>query len=93
MLLRGIPLVGKDGMTTRNLDWKADAACQDLDVDLFFPDSESDSGPALSVCAVCPVREACLDFAIRNRQDEGVWGGHTASERKRIRRRIGRTAA
>lgn len=80
-------------MPTRNLDWKADAACRDLDLDLFFPDSESDSGPALAVCAECPVREACLDFALRTRQNDGVWGGHTETERRRLRRRLGRTAA
>ena len=80
-------------MPTRNLDWTADAACRDLDVDLFFPDSESDSGRALEICAVCPVREACLDFALRTRQHDGVWGGATETERKRIRRRMGRTAA
>lgn len=80
-------------MPTRNLDWKADAACRDLDIDLFFPDTESDSAPAVAVCAGCPVREACLDFALRTRQNDGVWGGHTESERKRIRRRLGRQAA
>ena len=80
-------------MTTRNLDWKADAACRDLDLDLFFPDSEADSAPALAVCAVCPVRQACLDFALRTRQKDGVWGGHTETERKRLRRRLGRQAA
>ncbi|HVF33534.1 MAG TPA: WhiB family transcriptional regulator [Acidimicrobiales bacterium] len=80
-------------MPTRNLDWKADAACRDLDVDLFFPDSESESEPALEVCAVCPVRAACLDFALRTGQHDGVWGGLTETERKRVRRRMGRTAA
>lgn len=80
-------------MTTRNLDWKADAACRDLDLDLFFPDSEADSAPALAVCAVCTVRQACLDFALRTRQNDGVWGGHTETERKRLRRRMGRQAA
>lgn len=80
-------------MPTRNLDWKSDAACRDLDVDLFFPETEAASGPALAVCASCPVREACLDFALRTRQDDGVWGGHTETERKRLRRRMGRTAA
>ena len=80
-------------MPTRNLDWKADAACRDLDTDIFFPDSDAQAGPALEVCASCPVREACLDFALRTRQHDGVWGGHTESERRRLRRRLGRTAA
>lgn len=80
-------------MTTRNLDWKADAACRDLDLELFFPDTEADSAPALAVCAICPVRQECLDFALRTRQNDGVWGGHTETERKRLRRRLGRQAA
>lgn len=80
-------------MPTRNLDWKADAACRTLDTALFFPDSEAETAPALAVCAGCPVREACLDFALRTRQNDGVWGGHTEPERRRLRRRYGKTAA
>jgi WhiB family redox-sensing transcriptional regulator len=80
-------------MPTRNLDWKADAACLDLDTSLFFPESESDAAKAITVCAICPVREECLDFAIRTRQNDGIWGGRTEPERRRLRRRVGRTAA
>lgn len=78
---------------TRNLDWKAEAACRDLETAIFFPDSESDSGPALEVCASCPVRQQCLNFALQTRQHDGIWGGATETERKRIRRRMGRVAA
>jgi hypothetical protein len=35
---------------------------------------------ALSVCATCPVRQECLDYAIRNRIDNGIWGGVTEKE-------------
>lgn len=74
-------------MPSRDMSWRADAACRNLDTEIFFPDSESDAGPALEVCAVCPVRAECLDWAIVNRQHDGIWGGTTESERKRIRRR------
>jgi len=80
-------------MPSRNLDWKSDAACRGIDTGIFFPDSEADAGIALEVCATCPVRQACLDFALRTRQDDGIWGGHTEAERRRMRRRVGRTAA
>lgn len=80
-------------MPTRNLDWKAEAACRDLETDLFFPENEAAAAPALAVCEVCPVREACLDFALRTRQHDGVWGGLTESGRRRVRRRMGRQAA
>ncbi|HEX2848975.1 MAG TPA: WhiB family transcriptional regulator [Acidimicrobiales bacterium] len=74
-------------MSTRNLDWQADAACRDTETDIFFPASESDAGPALAICAVCPVREQCLEWALATRQHDGIWGGTTDSERRRIRRR------
>jgi WhiB family redox-sensing transcriptional regulator len=80
-------------MPTRNLDWKAEAACRDLDTEIFFPDNDINAAPALEVCASCPVREACLDFALRTRQNDGVWGGRTETERRKLRRRLGRTAA
>ena len=34
----------------------------------------------------CPVRMECLNYAINNFQDYGVWGGTTEKERVRIRR-------
>ena len=71
----------------RELHWKTEAACKDLATDLFFPASENDAGPALEVCASCPVREACLEYALVTRQEEGVWGGMTESQRRRERRR------
>jgi WhiB family redox-sensing transcriptional regulator len=72
---------------SRDVTWRARAACRDLDTSLFFPDSEADAEPALAVCASCPVREMCLEFALSTRQHDGVWGGTTESDRKRIRRR------
>lgn len=69
------------------LDWKLQAACRDLDTSLFFPESESDAADAKAVCAGCPVRQACLDFALLTRQHDGIWGGTTETERRRLRRR------
>ena len=80
-------------MPTRNLDWKAEAACRDLETDLFFPENDAAAAPALAVCATCPVRDACLDFALSTRQHDGIWGGMTETERRRVRRRMGRQAA
>jgi WhiB family redox-sensing transcriptional regulator len=68
-------------------DWRQDAACRDLDTAVFFPDTEEEVAAALAVCAACPVREACLEFALVTRQDDGVWGGMTETERRRVRRR------
>jgi WhiB family redox-sensing transcriptional regulator len=68
-------------------EWRADAACRDLDTAVFFPDTEEEVAAAKAVCASCPVREACLAFALVTRQDDGVWGGLDENERRRLRRR------
>ena len=39
------------------------------------------------VCVRCPVRKACLRFALTTRQDDGIWGGLTEGERRILRRR------
>ncbi|HEX3621337.1 MAG TPA: WhiB family transcriptional regulator [Acidimicrobiales bacterium] len=67
--------------------WRQDAACRDLDTAIFFPDTEGEAELAKAVCASCPVREACLEFALVTRQDDGVWGGLDENERRRLRRR------
>jgi WhiB family redox-sensing transcriptional regulator len=76
---------GEDG-------WAAKGACRHSDPELFFPVAAS--GPALGelararqVCAGCPVRGQCLDYALETGQDFGVWGGLTEDERRAIRRR------
>ena len=68
-------------------DWRADAACRDLDTAVFFPETEAAADVAKSVCATCSVRDACLEFALVTRQDDGVWGGLDENERRRVRRR------
>jgi hypothetical protein len=41
--------------------------------------------PARQVCAACPVRQPCLDYAITNRITHGIWGGLTERERRALR--------
>lgn len=74
-----------------SIEWRRDAACKDLDPNLFFPIGVT--GPAVdqiaaakSICNQCPVRGECLDFAITTNQEFGVWGGTTEDERRVLRR-------
>ncbi len=84
--------------------WMYRSACRDADPELFFgPDlgwgriSEPASqrvvreAQAKAMGAVCPVREACLDWAMTTPEQDGLWGGLTARERDR-RRTAGLTA-
>ena len=73
--------------------WRSAAACRSADPELFFPLSESGKAleqiaEAKAICADCPVRRQCLEFALRTRPD-GIWGGLTERERQRGRRPAG----
>lgn len=80
-----LPTDGPDGG-----DWRRDAACRDEEPELFFPPGRTDTArvqieAAKSICATCPVRAACLRFALDTDQREGIWGGRTARERRTLR--------
>lgn len=73
--------------------WMDEALCKGVDPDVFFPVSAKDEADearhAKSICAQCPVREACLDYAITY-DERGIWGGTTEGQRRRIRERRAR---
>ncbi|HVE93844.1 MAG TPA: WhiB family transcriptional regulator [Acidimicrobiales bacterium] len=74
------------------LTWRNRAACKGIDPEIFFPVSEEDAEPAKEICAECPVRESCLEHALAHREREGIWGGFTERERRRIVRQRRKTA-
>ena len=61
---------------------------------MFYPDPDDDEAaePAKDVCSECVVRESCLEHALGFREREGVWGGATERERRRIIRQRRRSA-
>ncbi|MFI2077013.1 WhiB family transcriptional regulator [Streptomyces triculaminicus] len=63
------------------------AACVGEDPELFFEGEPAAVGMAKRVCAVCPVRTACLDRALVNGERYGVFGGLTADERRSLLRK------
>jgi WhiB family redox-sensing transcriptional regulator len=80
------------------MDWRHEAACREVDPELFFP--IGNSGPALlqideakQVCRRCSVMEECLRWAIESGQDAGVWGGMSEDERRTLKRRTIRLRA
>jgi predicted RecB family nuclease len=65
-------------------DFFADSKCKDVDPTLFFAESNSKVAQAKDVCAACPIRQKCLDWAIEN-AEEGIYGAMTPRERKKLR--------
>jgi WhiB family redox-sensing transcriptional regulator len=75
---------------------RAKGACRDIDVAVFFPeiphfgmkgrpDGFDPYAQARRICAGCPVRDACLKFAVDGHEPAGMWGGHSPEERAAIR--------
>lgn len=72
--------------------WRQQAACLGLDPDIFYPVSDDEAEDAKAICAHCPVRQTCIEYALANREREGVWGGYTESERRRLIRQRRKSA-
>ena len=80
------------------MSWQHQAACRTEDPELFFP--VGNAGPAKlqvqkakRICAQCPVREACLRYALDRNEGIGVWGGTDEDERRALKRRLARDRA
>jgi WhiB family redox-sensing transcriptional regulator len=78
--------------STPSLSWRQHASCRGLDALVFYPTSEEATEEAKAICAECPVREPCLEYAITNRERDGVWGGATERERRRMVRQRRKSA-
>jgi WhiB family transcriptional regulator, redox-sensing transcriptional regulator len=76
--------------------WQWRAACRGEDSGLFFApnhpeakdEREARERKAKAICAVCPVRIECLEYAVRIREPHGIWGGLNELERRRLIRDV-----
>jgi WhiB family redox-sensing transcriptional regulator len=66
--------------------WMLSGLCRDRDPSFFFPSDGVGVEHARRVCAECPVKVECLEYALEYRIEHGVWGGASERERRRILR-------
>ena len=69
-------------------DWTKQAACAEDDVnqELFHGTTAAEMKAAKRICQGCPVRLACLRYALVLQDAWGVWGGLSERERRRLMR-------
>lgn len=80
-------VMGADWLRLTNREeWVKDAICPQTSVDAFFPESGECSDLASLVCAECPVRRECLQYALDNDEPHGIWGGYGRKARVRLMR-------
>jgi WhiB family redox-sensing transcriptional regulator len=70
-------------------DWRLAAACKDTDPEAFFPAGGENPRTAKKVCAGCDVQPACLAYALDHHIRDGLWGGLTERDRRKLLRERG----
>ena len=75
-----------------NQSWRQHAACRGVEPDVFYPVSDEEADVAKAICDQCSVRQPCLEWALAERERDGVWGGATERERRRLLRQRRRSA-
>jgi WhiB family redox-sensing transcriptional regulator len=76
-------------ITTRLLqpvEWQSNARCAEVDPEIFFPERGGSSKKAREVCSDCEVSAQCLEYALNNKEQFGIWGGTSERERRRLRK-------
>jgi WhiB family redox-sensing transcriptional regulator len=72
--------------------WQIRAACRGPQSIVFFPPAHFERKDekrereerAKAICMTCRVQGDCLDYALRIREQHGIWGGLSENERKAI---------
>ena len=75
--------------------WQRLAACRGEDSAYYFAPNYFEKrreklareAVAKRICAVCPVRQQCLEYALATREGHGVWGGLNETERRTLLKR------
>ena len=75
---RTVHLDAKAARPTRDLEWRNRAACRGVPTDAFYPNPANwgaESRAARKMCDACPVRAACAQNALDNREEHGIFAG------------------
>ncbi len=75
------------------LTWMSRGSCRNYPAAAFFPSDGVGVDAARKICAECPVKTSCLEYALAERIEHGVWGGCSERERRRILKRRRESAA
>ena len=68
------------------IDW-SEASCASVGfgaADEWFPDKGGSNRQAKAICEGCPLRQECLDFALTEGLDHGIFGGLSVKERRAL---------
>lgn len=68
-------------------DWMQEGECLFYPPSTFFPSDGVGVDAAKAICQECVVRSECLEYALTNKIEHGIWGGASERERRRLLKR------
>lgn len=68
-------------MSFNTNNWRDSRACSSVPTEMFFPRTKGVSKKTIVICNSCPVRWECLNYAVCNGIEYGIWGGMTETQR------------
>lgn len=68
--------------------WMTQAACRGRSERPWYPERGESNRVAVRVCEGCPVKQACLEYALVTQEPYGIWGGVTEVSRRRMLRKL-----
>jgi WhiB family transcriptional regulator, redox-sensing transcriptional regulator len=89
--LRGVRIRGVEERTVIDIfvghePWMELGECRSHPPDHMFPENSTEVARALDICALCPVRTTCLQWALDNDERYGTWGGVSEAGLNRLRK-------
>jgi hypothetical protein len=79
------------GSNLKDQQWRTEAACRGQNPAWRHPARGASIEPQKAVCRGRPVTVECLEYALTGpagvNHDSGIWGGTSARDRRRARRR------
>lgn len=79
--------LGLDEPASGSSAWMRKSLCAQSDPEAFFPEKGGSVRAVTAICDRCPVAQECLDFAIDNDIQHGIWGGLSTLARRRLHKR------
>jgi WhiB family redox-sensing transcriptional regulator len=74
------------GQSDQSVDWRDLALCAETDPEIFFPEKGGSAAQAKKVCSECGVQPECLQDALDNNEQFGIWGGLSEQDRRALAR-------
>ncbi len=68
--------------------WQDRALCAQTDPEAFWPEKGGSTREAKRICGRCDVKVECLEYALAHDEKQGIWGGLSERERRKLKRRV-----